>query len=102
MLWTMELRNLPRLGVGISAEFESARTGIDAVALAEAQPGVVDFLEYGCDLARGLDDHVLRWAEEERLDRLVLHASDQGRALYERLGFVATNEMRYRGRSWVP
>jgi len=64
MLTTMELHNLPRLGVGISAEFESARTGIDAVALAEAQPGVVDFLEYGCDLARGLDDHVLRWAEQ--------------------------------------
>jgi len=53
-------------------------------------------------VAEELMRHVLRWAEEERLDRLVLHASDQGRALYERLGFVATNEMRYRGRSWVP
>jgi hypothetical protein len=29
--------------------------------------------------------------------RLVLHASDDGRALYESLGFVATNEMRYAG-----
>jgi GNAT superfamily N-acetyltransferase len=46
--------------------------------------------------------HVLRWAEEERLDRLVLHASDQGRRLYERLGFVATNEMRYRGPAPLP
>jgi ribosomal protein S18 acetylase RimI-like enzyme len=26
--------------------------------------------------------------------RIVLHASDNGRPLYERLGFVATNEMR--------
>ena len=26
--------------------------------------------------------------------RIVLHASDEGRRLYERLGFVATNEMR--------
>ena len=26
--------------------------------------------------------------------RIVLHASDDGRQLYERLGFVATNEMR--------
>jgi GNAT superfamily N-acetyltransferase len=26
--------------------------------------------------------------------RIVLHASDEGRPLYERLGFVATNEMR--------
>jgi uncharacterized protein (UPF0276 family) len=53
---------LPRLGVGISAEFESARQGIDALALREAEPGLVDFLEYGCDLARGLDDHARRWA----------------------------------------
>jgi len=26
--------------------------------------------------------------------RIVLHASDEGRGMYERLGFVATNEMR--------
>ncbi|HEU5057792.1 MAG TPA: DUF692 family protein [Kofleriaceae bacterium] len=56
------LASLPRLGVGISAEFESARRGIDALALREAEPGLVDFLEYGCDLARGLDDHARRWA----------------------------------------
>lgn len=29
--------------------------------------------------------------------RIVLHASDDGRRLYERLGFVATNEMRLDG-----
>jgi uncharacterized protein len=56
------LASLPRLGVGISAEFESARRGIDALTLREAEPGLVDFLEYGCDLARGLDDHARRWA----------------------------------------
>jgi ribosomal protein S18 acetylase RimI-like enzyme len=31
---------------------------------------------------------------ERKVRRIVLHASDQGRRLYERLGFVATNEMR--------
>lgn len=56
------LATLPRLGVGISAEFESARRGIDALALRQAEPGLIDFLEYGCDLARGLDDHARRWA----------------------------------------
>jgi uncharacterized protein (UPF0276 family) len=56
----MNLAALPRLGVGISAEFDSARAGIDALTLKEQ--GLVDFLEYGCDLARGLDEHVLRWA----------------------------------------
>ena len=37
------------------------------------------------------------WARTERLDRLVLHASKEGRAVYERFGFVATNEMRFGG-----
>jgi GNAT superfamily N-acetyltransferase len=30
------------------------------------------------------------------VNRIVLHASDEGRRLYERLGFVLTNEMRLR------
>jgi GNAT superfamily N-acetyltransferase len=37
---------------------------------------------------------IIRWAQAEGLDRIVLHASDEARALYERLGFVASNEMR--------
>ena len=31
------------------------------------------------------------------VQRLVLHASDEGRPLYEAIGFAATNEMRYTG-----
>jgi GNAT superfamily N-acetyltransferase len=50
---------------------------------------------------RGLGEllmrEVLAWSRSERLDRLVLHASEAGRSLYERLGFVATNEMRFAG-----
>lgn len=42
-----------------------------------------------------LMDGIIRWARGEKLDRLVLHASPQARSLYERMGFVATNEMRY-------
>ncbi|MFZ1219228.1 MAG: GNAT family N-acetyltransferase [Chthoniobacterales bacterium] len=49
-------------------------------------------------LARLLMEEILRWAGTERLDRLVLHASDEARALYEQMGFVPTNEMRYEGR----
>jgi GNAT superfamily N-acetyltransferase len=37
---------------------------------------------------------IIDWARAERLDRLVLHASEAGRSLYARLGFVGTNEMR--------
>lgn len=48
-------------------------------------------------VAEALMRQVIRWAETERLDRLVLHASDEGRALYQRLGFAASNEMRFQG-----
>jgi GNAT superfamily N-acetyltransferase len=40
---------------------------------------------------------ILRWAQVEKLDQLVLHASAQARSLYERMGFIATNEMRFGG-----
>ena len=46
-------------------------------------------------VARRLMDEIVRWARMEKLDRLVLHASAQGRSLYERMGFVETNEMRF-------
>jgi GNAT superfamily N-acetyltransferase len=45
-------------------------------------------------IARRLMEEVLAWADRERLIRLVLHASSDGRTLYESLGFVPTNEMR--------
>jgi hypothetical protein len=37
---------------------------------------------------------VLTAMTERKVRRIVLHASDDGRRLYERLGFVPTNEMR--------
>ncbi len=49
-------------------------------------------------LATLLMECLLAWARKERLDRLVLHASDEGRMVYERLGFVRTNEMRFKDR----
>jgi GNAT superfamily N-acetyltransferase len=42
-----------------------------------------------------LMDEIIRWSRKEKLDRLVLHASAEARSLYERMGFVATNEMRF-------
>jgi len=53
-------------------------------------------------LAELLMREVLSWAGEAGLDDLVLHASADGRRLYERLGFAATNEMRYKGRLGEP
>ena len=40
---------------------------------------------------------VIQWAGDIGMHTLVLHASTAGRPLYERLGFSATNEMRYDG-----
>ena len=40
---------------------------------------------------------IIDWAREKNVESLILHASEAGRSLYERLGFVATNEMRLAG-----
>ena len=61
------LEQLPRLGVGLSSEPGACAAGaIDARAFDAAQPGLVHFLEYGADVARGLDDHVRGWAAAGR------------------------------------
>ena len=46
-------------------------------------------------LANMLMRHVMAFAEAEGVESLVLHASREGRPLYEQLGFAATNEMRF-------
>jgi GNAT superfamily N-acetyltransferase len=46
-------------------------------------------------VARELMVALMDWATESGYDRVVLHASDAGRRLYELLGFGATNEMRW-------
>ncbi len=52
---------LPRLGLGLSTEYGAALHGVDPVAFREAHPGLVDFLELGVDLLRGLDDEGRAW-----------------------------------------
>lgn len=36
----------------------------------------------------------IKWSKDNGYDRISLHASNQGRTLYENLGFKQTNEMR--------
>lgn len=45
-------------------------------------------------LARCLMQEILTWCRARAITRIALHASDDGRPLYETLGFVQTNEMR--------
>lgn len=66
MTFAQRIADLPRLGVGISCEFSGSERGpgIDAVALQQAWPELVHFLEVGADTARGLDEMMLRWGRE--------------------------------------
>jgi len=45
-------------------------------------------------LARRILQAIVDWCRAEGFAGVALHASNQGRALYEALGFTATNEMR--------
>jgi len=47
-------------------------------------------------IARQIMLTILAWVKEQGLRSANLHASDEGRPLYEKLGFEATNEMRLR------
>ncbi len=47
-------------------------------------------------IARQIMLTILAWVEEQGLRSVNLHASAEGRPLYEQLGFEATNEMRLR------
>lgn len=45
-------------------------------------------------LARALVETSLRWCQSRGITVVILHASDDGRPLYEAAGFKPTNEMR--------
>lgn len=47
-------------------------------------------------IARQLVRAVLAWIEDQGFHSASLHASDEGRHLYEQLGFAGTSEMRLR------
>jgi GNAT superfamily N-acetyltransferase len=46
-------------------------------------------------VARLLLQEIIKWSRTQTLDRFVLHASEHGRSLYEKLGFVPNNEMHF-------
>jgi len=47
-------------------------------------------------LAREIMQHIIDWLQQQGFRSVVLHASDEGRSLYEKLGFQPTNEMQLR------
>jgi len=49
----------------------------------------------GQGIARALMEMLMKWAASRGFDRVLLHASEFGRHLYQSLGFVPSNEMRW-------
>jgi GNAT superfamily N-acetyltransferase len=47
-----------------------------------------------CGVARAIMQAIIDWSREQRVSRITLHASNEGRPLYESLGFENSNEMR--------
>jgi GNAT superfamily N-acetyltransferase len=47
-------------------------------------------------LARSIMQHLIDWCRTQGFQSVALHSSEYGRALYEKLGFKSTNEMRLR------
>lgn len=45
-------------------------------------------------IGRQLTETITRWCHEQGFEWVYLHASEQGRPLYESLGFLASSEMR--------
>jgi GNAT superfamily N-acetyltransferase len=45
-------------------------------------------------VARAIMQAIIEWCRAQRTARLVLHASKEGRPLYESLGFESSNELR--------
>jgi GNAT superfamily N-acetyltransferase len=85
-------------GAGVQLKPILARP-VDAATIGEGRQGtVVNVFTEPQWRRRGiaglLMKEIITWSKDEHLDRLLLHASDEGRSLYERLGFIAGNEMR--------
>jgi GNAT superfamily N-acetyltransferase len=75
---------------------------LDASTIGEARQGtIVNVFTEPQWRRRGiaslLVEEIVTWSKDQRVERLLLHASDEGRSLYGQFGFVASNEMRLSG-----
>jgi GNAT superfamily N-acetyltransferase len=85
-------------GGGVFPRLTLPRPTPDGKVLATSRQGLV--MNVYTELAhrkQGFAERIMReifvWAEAESVPFLVLHASDAGRPIYERLGFRETNEL---------
>lgn len=87
-------------GAGVHIKPQLPRMAGNKVA-SDAVPLVVNVYVEPAWRRRGIASALMRklmqWAVEKGVDRVLLHASAEGRPLYDLLGFTQTNEMR-----WTP
>ena len=99
--WVARLTNEPERAVGgAGVQFRPLvpRTDASGRFLVAGREGLilnvyVDPAHRRQGIARSLMETLIRWAPGADIVRLVLHASADGRRLYEHLGFVDSNEM---------
>jgi GNAT superfamily N-acetyltransferase len=94
--------DVPIAGAGVQVRVMLPRPNETGTELTDGPEGIVlnVYTEEAWrrrGVAEQLMRHLLEWSRVRGLVRVVLHASASGRPLYEKLGFVATNEMRYTG-----
>ena len=87
-------------GAGVHIKPQLPRIALSGDSVAESPaPLVVNVYTEpawrGRGVARALMQCLMQWAVEQDYERVVLHASDDGRPLYVSLGFTPTNEMRW-------
>jgi GNAT superfamily N-acetyltransferase len=108
--WLVSLKDSPDkiiAGAGVHLRCVLPHPVQKPAAFAEGRHGIIvnvftepEWRRQG--LAAMLVNRIIDWAREQKLDELVLHSSTEGRSLYERLGFVATSEMRFAGDDSAP
>jgi uncharacterized protein (UPF0276 family) len=53
---------IPSLGLGLSTEYGARHGGLDVLAFRQQRPDLMQFLEVGTDLERGIDEDARAWA----------------------------------------
>jgi GNAT superfamily N-acetyltransferase len=103
--WVAQLTPSPHTpigGAGVQFRPLVPRTDPDGKSVLIGREGLilnvyVDPAHRRQGVARVLTETIIRWAPGAGIVRLVLHASPDGKSLYESLGFLASNEMIFPG-----